>query len=734
VRTGTDALDYHKLQFARDLLRQAAQERETEWLAIRDGAQASAAAGRLDDAVSAYEQLLAKGGRKAEWWSELAQLYRRQNRVADAVDALLRSLTLDRTSAERHYDLGTLLEYNSAPGSAVEEYLHTVPSGHRHMAAHRVTEALAAYEEAYRTQPDDSQAIRNLASALRWIGQPARAARLLGHAACREGRYAKAIRELTRARELDVLDATAFADLATALNRTWRYAEAIEVCSDGIAAHPGAGRIYRELVWALTETNQPEAAAATAQAAATALSTPMFLASARHLSLPIVYDSADELVEWRRRFTDGLHRFAACITREASGDLALAREELKPNFYLAYQGRDDVDLYRRHGRLVADIMAASYPDWARPRPLTPPGDGRIRVGYVFSGHTGIDPVFLTWIAGHDRSQFEVSAYQLGGTVGPSTHDIRAASAPFHHLPEDLERICPQIVADDLHILVYLYVGMSPLWGRLAALRLAPVQCVTWGHPVTTGLPTIDYFLSNERMEPADGDAHYSERLVRLPGIGVSPSPPFLTPLLKTRADFGLPDDAVLYLSPQAPAKYLPQYDEVLASITSRVPNALIVLTEPLAPEVGRCLKQRLRSAFAAAGRDSDRAIRFLPNLPYDDFLQLIRRCDIFLDTIGWSGGLTTIDAVRCALPIVTCEGPLMRGRQSAGILAQLGVTETVGRDVEGFVEIAVGLGRDAGRRRALADRLRAAQDRLFDDRTCVPALEAFYRQAVAATD
>ena len=78
--------------------------------------------------------------------------------------------------------------------------------------------------------------------------------------------------------------------------------------------------------------------------------------------------------------------------------------------------------------------------------------------------------------------------------------------------------------------------MDPLMTQLAALRLAPIQCVTWGHPVTSGLPTVDYFLSSELMEPKDGQDHYSERLIRLPGIGVCYAKPVIPrPLLNKTA-------------------------------------------------------------------------------------------------------------------------------------------------------------------------------------------------------
>lgn len=71
----------------------------------------------------------------------------------------------------------------------------------------------------------------------------------------------------------------------------------------------------------------------------------------------------------------------------------------------------------------------------------------------------------------------------------------------------------------LDVLLYPEVGIDPVCAQLAALRLAPVQAMAWGHPQTSGLPTIDVFLSNELMEPPDGAGHYTEQLLPLPGIG-----------------------------------------------------------------------------------------------------------------------------------------------------------------------------------------------------------------------
>src|SRR6185437_8243427 len=79
----------------------------------------------------------------------------------------------------------------------------------------------------------------------------------------------------------------------------------------------------------------------------------------------------------------------------------------------------------------------------------------------------------------------------------------------------LPRAVEQISQQAFDILLYADIGMDLLSYYLAFARLAPVQCTTWGHPVTSGISQIDYFISSQELEPADADSHYSEKLVKL---------------------------------------------------------------------------------------------------------------------------------------------------------------------------------------------------------------------------
>ena len=457
----------------------------------------------------------------------------------------------------------------------------------------------------------------------------------------------------------------------------------------------------------------------------------------KNLLVPIVYETQDEIGFYRQRFTRGLQALIQQTSLETPEEKeeALSGISRLTNFYLSYQAQNDRELQRQYGNLVHKVMAANYQKWVAPLSMPPLKDNnKIRIGYVSAYlHSYSGTLWLTgWLRYcespsetlRERQNFEIYCYYTGNEPDPITQQFQNYSDVFYHIPHNLEAACEQIITDQLHILVFPEIGMNSQIMQMAGLRLAPVQCVAWGHPVTPGLPTIDYFLSGDLMEAENAQEHYSETLIRLPNIGVSYPKPYIPPLTKTRADFQLKDDAVIYLCCQAPYKYLPQYDFVFPEIARRVPQAQFVFLR------GDLLKQRLNRAFAAAGVTSEDYCVFLTIPERLDYLMINLLSDVYLDTFTWSGGNTTLEAIACNLPVVTCPGEFMRGRHSDSFLKMLGVTETIAQNEVEYIEIAVKLGLDPAWRRSIAERMNETHDRLYDDKACVAGLEAFYKQVV----
>src|SRR5262249_24806576 len=236
-------------------------------------------------------------------------------------------------------------------------------------------------------------------------------------------------------------------------------------------------------------------------------------------------------------------------------------------------------------------------------------------------------------------------------------------------PLSIKRWRQAILDDAPHVLIYPEVGMDPVSTQLAAQRLAPVQCNSWGHPATSGFPTLDYFLSSELMEPPAAQDHYTERLVRLPNLSIYYEQLDLDPVSLSRADLGLHPTATVYWCGQSLYKYLPQFDVVFPRIAREVGDCQFVFIQyPKGAHVTELFRKRLERAFATFElRASDYCV-ILPELDTRKFLAAIGQCDIVLDSIGWSGGNSTLEALAHDPPIVTITGSLMRGRHSMAIL------------------------------------------------------------------
>jgi len=450
--------------------------------------------------------------------------------------------------------------------------------------------------------------------------------------------------------------------------------------------------------------------------------------------LPIIYGDDAQIGRVRARYLERLAAMERSL--DLSTPLAASRAVagMKLPFYLHYQGGDMRPVMERYGQLVGSALKAWRADLAaEPEPPAPAPGGRIKVGfcsYLFRRHT-VSKLFGSWLRDLDRSRFEVHAFHLGPEIDEVTHSLRASVDHFEHLVgADAATVCDRMRAQGLHVAIFPELGMATTSYQVAALRAAPVQAVGWGHPVTTGLPTVDLFLSSAAMEPVDGDAHYTERLIRLPGLSIAPSAP-IAPSSRDRQSFGLSEQDVVFLVPQSLFKLLPSGDEVYARILSQVPRARLVFLHNPSDVVTGLFRRRLAGCLRAHGLDPDARLVFQPQLSWADYLALNRCADVFLDGLTWSGGMTTLEALAQGLVPVTLPGRVMRARHTAAILSELGETSTVATDVDDYVRTAVALARDPARRRELGRRLHDGLDRLYKDLRPIVALEGALEAAVA---
>jgi len=495
-----------------------------------------------------------------------------------------------------------------------------------------------------------------------------------------------------------------------------------------LGAHVRAAESFAQILWEQGRTDEAR------QWYGRALATDDHDARARFgrciAHLPVLYDNPADIEAARvgyARALDVLERWSQTASVAEIAPYADAVGVIQP-FFLAYQGREDRALQAQYGRLVHRALTARHPEFAmgRQNDMRRPG-GRVRIGLVsgfFRRHSVWKMALSGWIGGLDRSRFTIFGYHTSAVADDVT---RYASSQLDGFVTENRRrtsLARRIAEDRLDAILYPEIGMDPVAAWLAALRLAPVQMMSWGHPTTSGYPSIDFFLSSDLMEPHEAERSYSERLVRLPGLGCLYRPTDVAPAQLTRADLGLSADDIVYLCAQSLYKYLPQDDEIFDRIGRAVPRARFVFFSGPMPAITSRFADRLARRLSAAGQNPHKRLLFLPALTEAGFLGVGRLADVLLDSVGWSGFNTTIEVIAEGIPVVTVSGSSLRGRHTSAVLTQLGHAEMVTTSLNDYVERAVRLGLDADFRRVIGSSIKRASPRLFGDAAPIRALEA----------
>jgi CRISPR-associated protein Csy1 len=381
----------------------------------------------------------------------------------------------------------------------------------------------------------------------------------------------------------------------------------------------------------------------------------------------------------------------------------------RSRFMLAYQGGDDRAIAMRYGDWLSAAVAT-----LNPATIPAPRGGIERIGLVSARWTQgtIAAYFGSWIGALRATGAKVHFFSTSPRHDGVSAALAAQADGSAVLPRPLHAAADALRRAELDLLIYPEVGLDGATEVLASLRLAPRQWAAWGHPVTTGLPTIDRFVSVATMEPPDADAHYRERLALLPGLGTRYArPPRVDDA--TRRQFELPAGP-LYVLPHSPVKLHPDSDALLVAITRRDADACILAVADEIPALTAAWRSRVGRALLDAGLDPERHLKIVPRLPIDAYRRLLACGDVVLDSLHFSGGNTSLDALAQATPVVTIEGRFMRGRQTAAMLRLLDAPQTIARDVDEAATIAVEITHSPDKRHELAQRLDANASHLFD--------------------
>ncbi len=675
---------------------------------------------RLEEARILLEQICNLDRRDAEAWYLHGAVHHHLGKLEEAAVCYTRVIALQPDQAEAHYGLGIIRQAQGNLADAQAHYQRVLTLQPAHLEAYsnlgtvfeslgQFEEAAQCYEQALGLDPRRAESHYNLGNVQRELQQ-----------------YETAAQSYCRAVEFKPYFVDALNNLGIVLRRLGRLEESVASYRRAIELNPNSAIAHDYLGSALLEQGDlPGALAAYQRALALAPNDGLRIKIA--LAMPAIPQSVDEILETRRRIEKNL--------TELAGVRLSLRDPLKEvgraNFFISYHGLDNRDLQTKIAQLYENACPPLL--WTAPQCLTPRiNHDRIRIGFIskFMFHHSIGRITQGVLANISREQFETYAL----FVPPFVEDdvsafIRNNADKTVIVQPSLEAARKQIAELELDVLFYQDIGMEPFTYFLAFARLAPVQCVFFGHPDTTGIRNMDYFISNDLFEPENAQEHFSEQLFLLHDLGAPTYyyKPRLPETVKDREAFGLPVDTHIYLCPQTLFKLHPDFDHILAGILRANPDGQIVLIEGHVPGWTGLLRKRFERVMPDV---ADRIV-FIPQQKGGDFLNLFVVADVILDTLYFNGMNTSLEGFSVGAPIVTLPSALQRGRHTAGMYRKMGIGDCVAQSPQEYVDIAVRLGTQPDLRLAVRDRILAANAVLYEDKRVVQEFERFFTEAVA---
>ena len=435
--------------------------------------------------------------------------------------------------------------------------------------------------------------------------------------------------------------------------------------------------------------------------------------------LPVIGDSKKSIQTCR----DRLEKKLAQIKRKNIRLTDPYAQVGTTGFHLAYHGLSNKDIQESIASFYREICPEL--SWRSNESVKPDGgNSKITIGLIsrFLHRHTIGYLNYGIIKHLNRERFHVKVFRFPGKEDDLSKSIQQAADEVIALPENLKKARRIIAEQALDILFYLDIGMDPLTYFLAYSRLAPVQCTTWGHVDTTGIPSMDYYLSSVHAEPQNAQQHYSERLYLMDRFPMYCYLPDLPNEAVLRENVGLPADHNLYMCPQSLFKFHPDFDGLLNAILKKDPDGLIILFEGKHPSWAKLLRKR----FSATLPEVMDRIYFHPRVARKEFLSIVSLADVILDTLHFNGGYTSLLCLGCGVPIVTMPGQFLRGRMTQALYKQIDLKECIVEDEQSYVDLAVALATDKSRNRQLRRKIKSRSRSLFEDNKAVNELEGFF--------
>lgn len=664
--------------------------------------------GDVNKATALYKQLTLDMSNQPEPFHRLALIHAQKNQYQEAIPWFEKAINLQPN--------------HPAYLANFAETLQRVNQNER---------AIQLLHQAIAIDGEFLEAKQKLGTVLKKIGQYEQAAKIfedivekepkyypaffqLGTLMLETGNYKSARKYLTSAIELNSKSVKALNNLAIAHQEWDEFDEAISCYEKALEVDPNYVDSLRNLALIYEKVGQPDKAKMHwLQLANLNQGDPLIRWKAEILE-PAVFQSNTEIDQYRKHV---LNQLQWIKTQKINLDAdQLTKMDVYPPAGLIYQGKGDLEIKNAYGDLFKGIPRAKLSNQVNSKP---------HVGFVVTG--GHEGVFVKCMRGLIN---RLSTEKLDVTIVCSFPNgekivkpaIENPAIKFVSLPKSLGQSVHLLVSLNFDFLHYWEVGTDAYNYFIPYFKPAKVQATSWGWPTTSGIPTMDYFISCKGLDEKSDQKNYSEKLVLFDRLPTYYCPPEIPVLDRTRTDFGIEENCHLYLCAQNVKKVHPDFDEIVKGILQKDQVACVVLLGDKHKAITEALERRIKNHCQPY---SDRVI-MLDRQDKDGYFNILNLADVILDTLHYNGGANTnADAFVLDKPVVTMPADFHRGRYTATAYRQMGFEDLIANSIEEYVEIATRLTNDPAFYKTIQQKISNTKNQFFEDKKAVVELEHF---------
>jgi predicted O-linked N-acetylglucosamine transferase (SPINDLY family)/glycosyltransferase involved in cell wall biosynthesis len=444
------------------------------------------------------------------------------------------------------------------------------------------------------------------------------------------------------------------------------------------------------------------------------------------LCTPSIYKSTEDVDLYRRRFSENIDFIIKTMPQNFFPTLAHLVSVVNHSsytFYLSYQNRSNRLLFGKLCKMYRHLCNGI--NYVAPHTLKMVRTNKkIKVAFLsnfLSKNHSVCRDRMGVIEKLPRDLFEV--YYIIYEKPSSVLGIKLWNTDTKKLiiPQtDILKGVQMIEELKLDILVYCEIAMDPIAYYLAHLRLAPIQCNTWGHSDTSGIDTIDYFMSSKHFEMEnfdDAQEHYSETLIPMDSLCTH----YYNPLqfipkdqdFATRSELGISKSAHVYTCLQSTYKLFPEFDQILFKILDKDPLAQIILLEQFTLKT-----QWLPRMESILGHHFIR-VHIIGRQEFMTYLSYLKLSDAVLDPYPFGGCNSSLETFAVGQPVVTMPSDFINGRFTYGFYKKMNIMDLVATTEEEYVNLVIKCAVDTEWKKNVCARITEKSGSLFEEQDSI---------------